>query len=72
MASSVSLETEWAEAGEGESFKELHDAIAEGKAELFKADNPGVQYGKFLRDFCSQNMLIKFADSAIRPTKTDF
>ena len=48
MASSVSLETEWAEAGEGESFEELHDAIAEGKAELFKADNPGVQYGKFL------------------------
>ena len=46
MASAVSLETEWAEAGEDESFKELHEAIAAGKAEVFKAENRGLSYGK--------------------------
>ena len=46
MASAVSLETEWAEAGEDESFKELHDAIANGKVQKFNAENAGLSQGK--------------------------
>jgi len=42
--SAVKLETEWAEAGEDESFNELHEAIAAGKTEVFKAENPGLSY----------------------------
>ena len=46
MASAVSLETGWAEAGEDESFKELHDAIANGKVQKFNAENAGLSQGK--------------------------
>ena len=46
MASAVSLETGWAEAGEDESFEELHDAIAAGKAQKFTTENVGLSQGK--------------------------
>ena len=63
--SAVKLETEWAEAGEDESFNELHEAIAAGKTEVFKAENPGLSYGKLLKGY-----KVKFAGIPFKTRKT--